>query len=296
MSQMPLDDLANALATLMDSEVLVPTLALVNSEASADSNVQSISFGLNFEGEVVLGFTATLGYAIDPADPNSGSVTFLTLGLDEGVEAGALTGLQLGFWVNSPEDLGGPSVGAEVLIDDDLGATVGAYWTPTDDFLGIALTFAVGIDDGIEFQESYTFVLTSIDLAIPPIVQPDATHFLILSKLTCENISGGDGDHNEVFFTFKPDSGAVYPYPTWDYFAMAEGDTWYCGRSVKFDSQVAIVLYDVDGTSGNDKLGNITINYSDFSDVANGTDVSFKISSQQGLDDREYHMYAKLIF
>lgn len=256
--------------------------------------LKSFTIGINFEAEVILGFSGTLGFAVGIGE-SSGveGVSFLSLGLDEGIEAGAIAGVQFGLWTPSPSDMGGWSFGGELIVDDVAGVAIGAYWSLEGDFLGATLTTGVGADDGGELKESYTFLLTHGSLGIPPMYQPRKSHFLILTKLECVNISGGDGDHNEVFFTFQPDSGTVYPYPTWDYFAMAEGDTWNCGRSVWFDSSVAVKIYDSDGTTSNDLLASGTISLSDLQSTNPKT---YDWTTKNGLDEREYKITAQLLF
>ncbi|MCA9045680.1 MAG: hypothetical protein KDA69_15240 [Planctomycetaceae bacterium] len=260
---------------------------------SLDLPFNSFSVGINFEVELILAFSGTPGGAIGIGDSQVVSASaFLSLGLDEGVEAGALAGVQFGLWKASPEDLGGWSIGGELIVDDELGGAIGASWNLSGSELqGVWLTLGVGVDDGGEMQESYTFILGGFVGFLRPVYQPRKTHFLILTQLYCENPST-DGGHNEVYFTFQADSDTMYYYPTYDYFAMAEGDTWYCGRSVMFDESIAITLWDED-TGGDTNLGSCSISYSQ---LTAGQEVKFTISSSHGLDERVYYLYAKLIY
>lgn len=297
LDQMTIQDVSQMLTDLISGPVFAPTVAMLTppnlpSIPDLGFGFKSFSIGLNFQAQLIVGFTGTIGVAIGFRDSSLGTATFLSLGLDEGVEAGAMAGVQFGFWKSAPNDLGGYTWGEEVIIDDEAGAAVGVYENADGSLSGVTLTLGAGVDDGGGVQESYTFILSDGNI-LPPIYQPDASHFLILTKLKCVNISGGDGDKNEVYFKFTPNGGATYPYPSWDYFSMAEGDIWNCGRSVKFNSSVYVEIYDTDDTSSDDLLVSGTIN---LSNLQVGVEKSFDWKSKNGLDEREYIMYAKLIY
>lgn len=294
LNTMTLDQAQQMVADLVNGPVFAPTLQMARTLPDLGLDFQSFSIGLNFEIEFILGFACTLGYAVGLQDKELESAVFLSLGLDEGVEGGAFGGVQFGLWKSQPQDLGGFALSTEMLLDVDLGVAAGVSYTATGDLLGAYLTIGAGEDVGVEEQESYTLILGHGTLGIPPIYQPNASHFLILTKLKCDNIQGdGGGNANEVYFTFQPNGGALYPYPTWDYFSMQEGDIWYCGRSVKFNSSITIKAYDSDGSSGDDLLGTCTINYSD---LQVGQEKSYSIYSKSGFDEVQYYIYAKLIY
>lgn len=299
MRQMSVDELKQALTDFLNGSVMASTIAMITLPDNLPNlGFQSITIGVDFEAEILIGLTGSSGISVGIEGLMSGNPVeqvayYLSLGYDAGVEGGAMGGVQFGIWQCMPEDFGGKWKGAEVMIDDDIGIAVGAHKNSSSGDWGFTIDFDAGIDDGVATQTVHTFLLFKGQLGFPPIYQPEADHFLILTKLYCENISGGDGDHNEVFFDFQVDGGTTYPYPTWDYFAMAEGDTWYCGRSVRFDSSIYISLYDSDDTSGNDLLGQVNIPYSDL--VLN-EEISFSIYSKHDFDVRQYYIYAKLIY
>jgi hypothetical protein len=268
-------------------------------------NAGSFSIGLNIEVEFIIGFAATIGVAIGVGD-NKGlaSSEFLTLVLDEGIDEGALVGVQFGLWTKAPSDLGGYSWATEA--DGGIGAelsgkVVYAKEKEEGDVLGVTVEIGVGEEDGIDEQECYTFILGSQsgsgDGFLKPAYQPRKSNFLIIQSITCINVqSDGIGNANEVYFTFMADSeGNNYHYPTYDYMSMQGGDVWNCGRSVWFDSSVQVNLYDEDSIGNDsDPIGNFTIN---LSNLTLNTPKTFNstINYSKGLDDVEYTIQVVLV-
>ncbi len=293
MRNYPMEEMSKAMdATITRGQVEDIIQELSTYFAEMDWPVNAVSFGVNFEAELVVGLSGTLGVAVNPTNTNVDTSTFLSVGLDEGVTEGAIGDIQIGVWTSEPKDLGGGSFSVELLLDAVGGGTIAAYWGYDGSFQGITIAAGVGEEAGIEIKESYTFILTDEELGIPPIWQRPADHMLIFNKITAKNIAAGDGKHNEIYFKFKPDDGAYFPHPYWDYFAMAEDDKWYCGRSVKFNEKVKVKLYDSDD-GPDDDLGSITI---ELDDLEMGDDVTFKIKSSHGLDDRDFHLHAVLMY
>lgn len=289
MANMSTNELQNHLAETFTGVILKAARKAIEAIGA-----ESVSIGINFEIELLLGVTGTLGYAYGIGDGSGQTSVFLSLGLDEGVEGGAMAGVQFGVWKSAPTDMGGYSYGGEILFDDELGGSIGIYFSG-DELSGLTLTLGAGIDDGIEFQESYTFVLGAGSVGgsyLQPVYQPRKDHFLILTKLYCEN-EASDGGKDEVYFTFQSDDDTVYHYPTYDYISMDEGDTWECGRSVMLNSYVKITVWDEDD-GPDDNLGSCTINVSDLQVGAAAK--SFSIHSKNGLDERQFYIYAELLY
>ena len=264
----------------------------------------SFSIGLNIEVEFIIGIAATIGLAIGVGD-NKGlaSSEFLTVVLDEGIDEGALVGVQFGLWTNAPSDLGGYSWATEAdggVVGELAGKIVYAK-EEGEDVLGVTVEIGVGEEDGIDEQECYTFILGSQsgsgDGFIKPAYQPKKSNFLIIQSVTCKNTqSDGAGNANEVYFTFMADGeGNNYHYPTYDYMSMQDNDVWNCGRSVWFDSSVQVNLYDEDSIGNDsDPIGNFTINLSDL--TLNSTKTfNSTVDYSKGLDDVEYTIQVVLV-
>lgn len=261
---MDVPEAKSAVANILDNPAFAKLLQLLN---TLELPASSFSFGITMELELILGFEAVLGVAVGIGNSkNVASSEFLTLGLTEGIDEGGLVGVQFGLWKNAPADIGGYSWSTE--IDLGLGAEVevaGSY-TASGGILGATLTIGAGEEDGADEEESYTFILGNQegDGYLKPAYQPRKNNFLIITSVKCDSTQNdGAGNANEVYFTFQADGDTVYHYPTYDYFSMESGDTWNCGRSVWFDSTVQVNLYDEDDTSGDDPIGNFTINLSD---------------------------------
>ena len=276
-------------------KVVQELLKIVNSDHFP---IKSFSFGLNVQFEFLLGFNVTIGAAVGAGDSSSAEgATFLSLGVTEGAEAGVLIGAQFGLWRNTPQNLGGWSYGAELIVEDGTGIVVSAMFSKKGsenpaNLQGITVDIPFGIDDGVAVEETYTFILGSSDGYLRPAYQPRKSHFLILTQLRCDNIAGGDGSHNEIYFTFQADGDTLYHYPTYDYFAMAEGDSWDCGRSVMFDSSIVITLWDEDD-GPDDNLGTCTIN---IGDLSVGSTKTYSIHSKNGFDERQFYLDAQLLY
>ncbi|WP_299208101.1 hypothetical protein [uncultured Dokdonia sp.] len=254
----------SSVGDILDNPAFAKLLQMLN---TLDLPASSFSFGVTMELELILGFEAVLGVAIGIGDSkNLASSEFLTLGLTEGIDEGGLVGVQFGLWKNAPADIGGYSWSTE--IDLGLGAEVevaGSY-TASGGILGATLTIGGGEEDGADEEESYTFILGNQegDGYLKPVYQPRKNNFLIITSMKCDSTqSDGAGSANEVYFTFQADGDTLYHYPTYDYLSMESGDTWNCGRSVWFNETVQVNAYDEDDTSGDDPIGNFTINISD---------------------------------
>ncbi len=263
-SSMDVPEAKQAVAEILNSSAFAKLIQLLN---SLDLPASSFSFGITMELELIIGIEAVIGVAIGIGDSKGvSSSEFLTVGLTEGIDEGALIGVQFGLWKNAPSDLGGYSWSSELDLGLGAEAEVGISYTASGGILGATLTIGGGEEDGADEEESYTFILGNQggDGYLKPVYQPRKNNFLIITSMKCDSTqSDGAGNANEVYFTFQADGDTLYHYPTYDYFSMQSGDTWNCGRSVWFNNTVQVNVYDEDDTSGDDSIGNFTINLSD---------------------------------
>ncbi|MCP9767605.1 hypothetical protein EGI22_06750 [Lacihabitans sp. LS3-19] len=264
----------------------------------------SFSIGLNIEAELIIGIAATIGLAIGVGD-NKGlaSSEFITVALDEGIDEGALVGVQFGLWTNSPSCLGGYAWATEADggVVGELAGKIVYKGEDDDDLLGVTVEVGIGEEDGIDEQECYTFIIGSQSGAgdgfLKPAYQPVKSNFLIIKSVTCNNTqSDGVGNANEVYFKFQADGeGKSYYYPTYDYMSMQDGDVWYCGRSVWFNSSVQVGLFDSDSIGNDsDPIGNFTINLSNLTLNSIKTFTS-TVNYNSGLDHVDYTIQVELV-
>ncbi len=246
------------------SILLAPEFAQMNAlvekhralpQAEISFPLKAISAGVGGSLVLIIGVQGSIGVAVDASDPANFSQDVLyasgqvEIGVGEGIEGGIV----IGFWNVEPINLGGVSYGWEVEIDDFGGGYVeAAYSSPTKSgFLGISVSIDAGEEDGAEGEASYTFVWTTT-----PIYQPPAQNYMIINSIKCNDNS--ESGHDEVYFYFTIDNGTRYRYPSQGEFSMAKNDTWNAGRSIRFNSQVYVQLFDQDDTSSDDPLGSYT--------------------------------------
>ncbi|MCP9763436.1 hypothetical protein [Lacihabitans soyangensis] len=296
-----LNGVQQKISGILDSEAFQLLKKLLEEEGL---DAGSFSIGLNIEAELIIGITATIGFAIGIGD-NKGlaSSEFITVGLDEGIDEGALVGVQFGLWANAPSDLGGYAWATEADggILGELAGKVVYKGEDDDDILGVTIEIAFGEEDGIDEQECYTFIIGSQsgndDGFLKPAYQPRKSNFLIIKSVTCNNTqSDGIGNANEVYFNFQADGeGKNYYYPTYDYMSMQGGDVWHCGRSVWFNSSVQVNLFDSDSVGNDsDPIGNFTIHLSDLTLNSIKT-FSSTINYSSGLDTVDYTIQVELV-
>ncbi|MBO9153494.1 hypothetical protein ACFOTA_14835 [Chitinophaga sp. GCM10012297] len=291
---MDLQEVRSYVASLPDKPVFVKLISWIR---SLDLPESSFTIGLSFEAELVIGFSGTIGVAIGVGNSKGmQTAEFLALSLEEGLEIGVMGGVQFGLWNSTPADLEGYRWGTEIDLGFEAEMSAGIYYT-SDGISGIAVTLGIGVEDGIAEVECYIFILgdQGADPYIKPVVQPRKNNFLIIESLKCVHPSNdGAGDENEIYFIFQADGDTQYPYPTYDYFSMKEGETWQCGRSVWFNSSVAVTVYDEDGSSDNDVVGTFSISLSQLSP---GKSVTFKSTKDYSsrTDAVEYTINVKLV-
>lgn len=302
---MSLAEANTVLAGLLEHPLFAKTMQLVKDHPKLVSAlksfpIHSVSIGFTFEAEVILGFSGSLGYAVDPTDLTGVSSSFLSLSLKEGAEAGAFGGLQFGIWEPTPDDLAGLSFGVEVTFDPEIiGASAGVCRGTSANSWGATVTAVAGEDAGIEFQEAYTFLLTEADLGLKPVYQFPASHFLLLDTLVCENTKETGKD--EVFFKFTIDDNKTYTYPSWDYRSMGTDDDnnkWYVGRSVWFNNKVEIVLYDAEDVGGSDQMKPDDKDHSfkfTMDDFKSNKNIVKTMDYKDGLDEVKYKLSVRLL-
>ncbi len=260
---MDLQEVRAYVATLPDKPVFVELIKWIR---SLDLPESSFTIGLCFEAELIIGFSGTIGVAVGIGNSSGAqSAEFLAASLELGLEVGAMAGVQFGLWNSAPVNLEGNRVGIELDLDLGVGISAGVYCRKDDDdltFSGVAVMAGVGLEDGIGIVDCYIFILgdQGADPYLKPVVQPRKSNLLIIESLRCVHPSNdGAGNENEVKFIFQADGDTLYPYPTYDYFSMKEGEVWQCGRSVWFNEKVAVTIYDEDTGSGDDVVGTFSI-------------------------------------
>lgn len=263
-----ISEIQQEVTEILDSSEFAQLKQLLN---DLELPIKSFSFGFNVQVEFIIGFTATIGMAIGVGDAKDvASSEFLTVGITEGIDEGGLAGVQFGLWKNAPADLGGYSWSTEVDVGFVGEGGIAVSYTASGGVLGVTLTIGGGEEDGLDEEESYTFILGSQegDGYLNPAYQSRKNNLLIISSVSCSDASNDDvgNDTDEVYFTFQADGETLYHYPTYDRYSMQKGDTWYCGRSVWFDQSVVVHIYDEDNNiigSDDEHLGDYTINLSD---------------------------------
>lgn len=276
--------------------------ALRNLLNTVGIDAASFSIALNFEVDLIVGFACSLGAAIGVGNSHGvQSSEFLGLWVSLGIDGGAFAGVQFGLWDLVPTDLAGYAQGIEADFGVGFECSGGIYYTFRGGILGVAVTIGAGVDEGVEWAQSYTFILgdqgsDDHDFGyIKPVYQPRKKNMVIINTLNCNNIkSDGVGNANEIYFIFQVDGEQKYPFPTYDYFSMQEGDTWHCGRSIWFDSEVKIIVYDEDDVNGDDAVASFAFKASDL--TLNKT-VGLKSSGDfsSGLDDVDYTITVTLV-
>lgn len=266
LSGMTADDVRSFFRGLLNAPEFDQMNALVAKHRSLPAKdisfpLKAVSAGIDGSLVLIIGVQGSIGVAVDPTNPTdySQDVLYLTGQFEVGIDEGGEVGVVVGFWNEAPVDLGGVSYGWEVEIDDFGGGYVEASYANSDKsgFIGVSVSLDAGEEDGAEGEASYTFVWSAT-----PIYQPPAQNYMIINSINCNDNS--ESGHDEVYFYFTIDNGTRYRYPSQGEFSMAKGDSWNAGRSIKFNSQVYVQLYDQDDTSSDDSLGSYTYTTSNF--------------------------------
>jgi hypothetical protein len=230
-------------------------------EADISFPLRAVSAGVDGSLVLIIGVQGSIGVAVNPLDPTdfSQAVLYASGQVEIGIGEGGEVGVVVGFWNVTPVNLGGTSYGWEVEIDDFGGGYVEASYSNANGtgFIGVSVSGDAGEEDGAEGEASYTYVWSTT-----PIFQPPAQNYMIINSIKCNDNS--ESGHDEVYFFFTIDNGTRYRYPSQGEFSMAKGDSWNAGRSIRFNSQVYVQLFDQDDTSSDDSLGSYTYTTSNF--------------------------------
>lgn len=291
------DELRRRINGFLKSDAFAPSRDLIMQQKQLSDDkisfpIQAVTLGFAVQVDLIGGLYFSIGYGADIDDIDNTSVIYILGALQEGAIEGADVAVQVGLWKDSTKDLDGYYNGQNVDIEDFGGVAV---FSLESDHSVVAYLIDVGVgeDDGIAEDQVLVF---TFDIGHSPVAQADADHFLILTQLECEKTS--ETGHDEVYFTFTPDGGTEYRYPTWKYYSMSEDSSdpehlWSCGRSVKLNSSVSVVLWDSDDAN-DDQIGNFTFNVSDFSGP--GDSVSKTYDHTEFFNQVKYKMTAKLIY
>ncbi|MEA2488288.1 MAG: hypothetical protein QOH21_80 [Acidobacteriota bacterium] len=239
--------------------------ALVEKHRTPGVNIsfplRAVSVGVDGSLVLIIGVQGSVGVAVNPLDPTdfSQAVMYASGQVEIGAGEGGEVGVVVGFWNVTPVNMGGTSYGWEVEIDDFGGGYVEASYQNADGtgLIGVSVSGDAGEEDGAEGEASYTYVWSTT-----PIYQPPAQNYMIINSIKCNDNS--ESGHDEVYFFFTIDNGTRYRYPSQGEFSMAKGDSWNAGRSIRFNSQVYVQLFDQDDTSSDDSLGSYTYTTGNF--------------------------------
>jgi hypothetical protein len=260
----------DALVSLLQSQTFARFRELVDEHQRLDAgerkfDIQSVTLGVEVEVALGVGAKGSIGVGCPPGNWTSFPqyIIYVSGALEIGIIEGALGGIVVGLYNVLPTNLAGGSYGWAVDIGfleeiEVEGAYSSADKSPTN-LLGYSITEAGGEEDGADGDYSYTWIF---DWDAPLAYQPRAANYMIIQSITCNKTS--ESGHDEVFFTFKPDDGYTYTYPTQGNLSMADGDVWQAGRSIYFNDSVSVELWDSDGPSNDDSLGSVTYSVSGF--------------------------------
>lgn len=270
-------ELRDSLARVLQSPAFARFRELVDrhSAARADErsfDIRSVSLGIEAAFAFVVGAQGSFGVAVPPGNWTDYEeyVLYLTGSVELGFVEGAIGGIVLGLYNVQPTDMDGGSYAfsVEAGLVEEVEVEASFQHIDGTGFLGLAITEAVGEDEGIDGLYSYTWVW---GWDAPLAFQPPAANYMIVSSIKCNET--GESGHDEIYFKFTPDGGTTYRYPTTGQLSMAAGETWAAGRSIYFNDHVTIELWDEDDI-GDDTRGSHTYYASSFQ-----TSVDYKANS-----------------
>ena len=343
MSQMSLAEIKQKLLRLLISDALRPSVMQL-AYHDWDFPLHSITVGIDFEICVIVGISGTLGLSFDPAntlrifdvledewdtlingienpdearddllkiwsDFEFDASAFISGGLDLGVDAGALGGLQLGLWTNETDQISGWSIGGVIDGVDIGGGSFGVYFSYDHDhaipiaFSGVTIAGEAGLEDGGEAQVSLTIKLIDIDIGLPPMYQPreDGDRLMELKTISRSSTSLVS-TKDELYIKFYPDGGnTAYPHPSWDYISIdgdqgSEFNHWDCFRSIWFKNSVRIELWDADDVSDDDRIGYLDLTWDQISFLANtNAQAELHFYFEDTSEDKEYKATVRVL-
>jgi hypothetical protein len=278
----------DVLAAALQSDAFARFRGLVDehrglSDADRSLRIETITFGVTIVASVILGAQGSVGIGVPPGNWNDTSeyVIFVTVAAEEGLGEEILVGATLGLYGVQPTDLAGTSYGWSIDVGDIDDLEFQEWYRHNDKSNRLGFTITDGLGEGVEIDalESYTWIF---NWEAPYVYQTPAANYMILKTITCDELSGHGPGNDEIYFTFKPDTTSKkYRYPTHGHNSMDKGDVWRAGRSIYFNEQVTVELWESDSGSSDDSLGSITYKASAFqtSATVSGDSAQYSLSA-----------------
>ncbi len=265
-------EVRDSLITVLRSDAFARFRELVDQHSRLDFDpsdyvIRSVTFGIEAAFALVVGAQGSFGIGVPPGqwDNVNEYVIYVTGSLEAGFVEGAFGGVVLGLYNVQPTDLAGGSwaFAVELGFIEEVEVERSTSNAAGTDLLGYSFTEAAGEDEGLDGLYSMTYVM---NWDTPHIYQPpNQKNYMMLNSIQC--VQEGESGHDEIYFTFQPDDGLTYRYPTHGQYSMAHDDafkSWYPHRSIWFDDHVTIQLWDDDDTSSDDTRGSHTYSVSGF--------------------------------
>jgi hypothetical protein len=265
-------EIRDSLVSVLRSDTFARFRELVDQQSRVEADlsklsIRSVTLGVEVAVALIIGAQGSLGVGVPPGqwDNFDEYVIYLSAAGEIGVVEGAIGGIVLGLYNVQPTGLSGGSYGFSLEFGFVEEVEVEGSFQHADGtgFMGIAVTEAGGEDDGVDGLYSYTWIW---NWDTPHVYQTPKSNYMLLSSIQCNQQSENDG-HDEVYFTFTPDNGTTYRYPTHGQYSMANDDQydmWYPNRSIWFDDQVTVQLWDHDDGTDDDSLGSHTYSVNGF--------------------------------
>lgn len=220
-------------------------------ELMAEYAPQSVLIQFVGMGEIVVGVSGYIGFALDLIDLNN-AVLYAGGAVSVGADAIFATGQGVGLTANPNSGMTGFGAGVDAggvyvvggLLDFSLGLS--APYVPLQNHLIPSQWTAVGYaleGIGASVDAYVSFTLQLINENLPDMIQPPAANSTTVYSITCDKTQ--DSGKDELYFTVQVDTepAKVFRYPLWDYFSIGEGKTWDVGFTINFDSSFTLTLY-----------------------------------------------------
>ncbi len=329
-------DLNDALSGAVSGGLLDPVIKVLNNPSIASVfPVKAVSFGIMGQAEIFAGISGNFGCAASLANMNPDNfddnyTIFAGGGIAEGADAGIEAALAVGLWFQDVTDIGGVYVGAEADVADGAGASAVAYASSDDkdafkeegsargivnlDYAKVIfIGLDVGMDDGVECEETYFFAghLESAQVS----QTGDYNHQAIVTWVSCLHMENDDKD--DVHFHYYADGdNTQYRYPIWNDVQMTDdksGDgvnlpgvygepetdtpnaTYLktyrnAGQMIQFNDYFEISLH----LNGKD-LGHKTVHWSDFDGGTTQAALSWSDTENNGKTKYHYELKFNIV-
>ncbi|WP_417358558.1 hypothetical protein [Gallaecimonas pentaromativorans] len=260
------EDLARSLFDAFASDDFARTRQLAEEYSLRDDfGLQSLTLGADVEVAFLFGIQGniSIGLPITTLRDFDTAVLCVSGMVSGGIDETAFVGVTGGVWSVTPEGLSGWSVTGqayagfegEVVVQGGLSISL---FPPDVLGWGVLLSLGGGEGGGADVGISYGVVFP---WDAPRVYQPRARNYMIINSITCNKASEMGKD--EVYLMFTIDNDLVYRYPTHGQFSMGDNSSWGVGRSIYFNDNVKVQLFDND-TGNNDSLGQTTYQASNF--------------------------------